>query len=469
MIDVEAVREAMRSRDPRFDGWVYVAVTTTGVYCRPSCPAVMPARRNVRLFRSAAAAQVNGFRACKRCRPDAAPGSPEWNVRGDLAARAMRLIADGLVDRVGVAGLAARLGYSERQLYRLLVAEVGAGPQAIARAQRAHTARTLLESTGLPVSDIAFAAGFTSIRQFNETIRQLYATTPTRLRRPGAPRGALGAVALRLSYRPPLDVAALLRYLGTRAVPGVEEYTDGVYRRSLRLPHGTGVVSFRHVPGADHVACELHLDDPRDLTAAVRRCRRMLDLDADQRAIDAFLGADPVLGTLVAARPGLRVPGHPDPGEAAVRTVLSRRSTADRARGHLTRLVAAHGRRLPAPVGRVTHTFPDMASLACAGSALPAHRRPTMLALAEALAREEIVLDAGADPEHVRKQLLDLPGMGRLDVAHIRMRALGDPDVFIPDIRVRRVLYRLRAEPGPWRPWRSYATQHLWTTSADRL
>jgi AraC family transcriptional regulator of adaptative response / DNA-3-methyladenine glycosylase II len=468
MIDEDAVHEAMRSRDPRFDGWVYVAVTTTGIYCRPSCPAVMPARRNVRLFRSAAAAQVNGFRACRRCRPDAAPGSPEWNVRGDLAARAMRLIADGLVDRAGVAGLASRLGYSERQLHRLLVAEVGAGPRALARAQRAQTARTLLESTGLPVSDVAFAAGFTSIRQFNDTVRQLYGTTPTGLRRAGTPDGSAGAIALRLSYRPPMDVAALLRHLGARAVPGVEEYADGVYHRSLCLPHGTGVVSLRHVPEADHVACELRLDDLRDLTAAVGRCRRMLDLDADQRAIDAFLGADPVLGLLVAARPGLRVPGHADPGEVAVRTVLSRRSTAGRARARLAELVAAHGRRLPAPVGQVTHTFPDMATLAAAGSASPPHRRPTLLALAEALAREEIVLDAGTDPEHVAKQLLDLPGMGRLDVAHIRMSALGDADVLISDVRIRRALYRLRAEPGSWRPWRSYATQHLWAWEAAR-
>ncbi|WP_235854462.1 DNA-3-methyladenine glycosylase 2 family protein [Nonomuraea aridisoli] len=552
MVDEEAVYAAMRSRDPRFDGWFYVAVTTTGIYCRPSCPAVMPHRRNVRLFPTAAAAQVNGFRACKRCRPDAAPGSPEWNARGDLVARAMRLIADGLVDREGVAGLAARLGYSERHLHRLLTAEVGAGPQALARAQRAQTARTLLGCTDLPVSDVAFAAGFASIRQFNDTIRQIYATTPTRLRQSGRPDHlphAPGVIALRLPYRPPMDVPALLRRLGRDAVPGIEEYTEGTYRRSLRLPHGTGVVALRHVPSAPYVACEIRLEDVRDLTAAVRRCRRLLDLDADQRAIDAFLGADPVLGPLVAARPGLRVPGHPDPAELAVRTVLSRRVPAERARARLSDLVAAHGRPLVIPVGQVTHTFPDLPALACwarqppcapnpdsripqaphtaPASSLPrtapgpgptaptswgpqaphdpdpaaaaswdarrtqdpattaslipvpqaargsgprcaegrgagaAERARTFLALVEALEKGEVVLDAGADPREVREGLLGLPGLGSRAAALVLMRAFGDPDVFIPDLAVRRALHRLGARPGRWSPWGSYATQHL--------
>ncbi|MFI7611397.1 AlkA N-terminal domain-containing protein [Nonomuraea terrae] len=497
MVDEEAVYAAMRSRDPRFDGWFYVAVTTTGVYCRPSCPAVMPSRRNVRLFPTAAAAQVNGYRACKRCRPDAAPGSPEWNARGDLVARAMRLIADGLVDREGVTGLAARLGYSERHLHRLLTAEVGAGPQALARAQRAQTARTLLECTGLPVSDVAFAAGFASIRQFNDTIRQVYATTPTRLRqatRPDQLPHTPGVIASRLPYRPPMDVPALLRRLGRDAVPGVEEYAEGTYRRSLRLPHGTGVVALRHVPSAAYVACEIHLEDVRDLAAAVRRCRRLLDLDADQRAIDAFLGADPVLGPLVAARPGLRVPGHPDPAELAVRTVLSRRVPAERARVRLADLVATYGRPLTTPVGQVTHTFPDLPALICwarrpahdpgpASSVPPApygfgpqcaegrgtgaaERRRTLPALVDALAEGEVVLDAGADPREVRAGLLLLPGLGPRAASLVLMRAFGDPDVFIPDLAVRRALHRMRARPSRWSPWGSYATQHLWAVGS---
>ncbi|SDH56161.1 AlkA N-terminal domain-containing protein [Nonomuraea jiangxiensis] len=458
VIDDEVAFAAMESRDPRFDGWFYVAVTTTGIYCRPSCPAVMPKPENVRLFPSAAAAQVHGFRACKRCRPDAAPGSPEWNLRTDLVGRAMLLIAEGIVDREGVAGLAARLGYSRRQVHRQLVAEVGAGPQALARTQRAQTARMLLEAGALPVSDVAFAAGFTSIRQFNDTIRQVYATTPSGLRGTVRDAPAPGAITLRLAYRPPMDVAASLDYLGARAVPGIEEYRAGAYSRSLSLPHGAGVVTLR--PGAAHVSCELRLEDLRDLAVAVRRCRRLLDLDADQQAIDAFLGADPRLGPLVALRPGLRVPGCADPAELAFRAVLGRRTRAARLRDQLAGLVAAHGTPLARPFGQVTHLFPDMTALAEAGAGAGAAGR-TQLALARALASGTIGLDPGCDPHHVRKQLLDLPGMSRWAVSCIRMRALGDPDVLMPDRSVQRAVRLLDALPDRWRPWRSYATQHL--------
>ena len=227
--DFERCYRAVRSRDPRFDGWFYTAVVTTGIYCRPSCPATTPKPGNVRFYPTAAAAQAAGFRACRRCRPDATPGSPEWNVRADLVGRAMRLIADGLVDREGVAGLARRLGYSERQLHRQLVAEVGAGPIALARAQRAHTARLLIETTALPMAHVAFAAGFASIRQFNDTIRAVFAATPSDLRRGRHDRGdaAAGEICLRLPYRDPFDGAGLLSFLGARAVPGIEEVRDG--------------------------------------------------------------------------------------------------------------------------------------------------------------------------------------------------------------------------------------------------
>ncbi|MEV0829366.1 AlkA N-terminal domain-containing protein [Nonomuraea rubra] len=461
MIEDEVAFAAMESRDPRFDGWFYVAVTTTRIYCRPSCPAVMPKPQHVRLFPTAAAAQVNGFRACKRCRPDAAPASPEWNTRTDLAGRAMRLIADGIIDREGVPGLAARLGYSPRQLHRLLVAEVGAGPQALARTQRAQTARILLESGSLPVSDVAFAAGFASIRQFNETIRQVYATTPSRLRLAAGPAPAPGTLTVRLAYRPPMDVPALLDYLGARAVPGLEHYAGGAYSRSLALPHGAGVVTLR--PGPAYISCELHLEDLRDLTAAVRRCRRLLDLDADQEAIDAALRADPALAPLVAARPGLRVPGCADPGELAIRAVVSRRRRAEAARRLLAGLVTRYGRPLARPAGGVTHVFPHPAVLAEAEPVCTAQRP-----LARALAGGALVLDDGCDPYQARKQLADLPGMSRWAVAYIRMRALGDPDVLPPHLPVRRALHRLPGRPERWRPWRSYATQHLAHLPGDR-
>src|SRR5687767_4143045 len=311
-MDADTCYRAVSSRDPRFDGWFVTAVTTTGIYCRPSCPAMTPRRHNVRFLPTAAAAQRAGFRACRRCRPDASPGSPEWSQRSDTVARAMRLIGDGVVDRGGVTDLAGKLGYSERQLHRLLVAEVGAGAQALARAQRAHTARTLIETSPLSFSEIAFAAGFASIRQFNDTVQAVFATTPRELRRresteaPPQP----GVLHLRLPVRAPFDASGVLGFLGRRAVPGVESYDGTTYRRALQLPHDEATVALR--PEGDHVACTLALRDPRDVVPAVARCRRLLDLDADSAAVDAALGDDPLLAPLVRARPGIRVPGAVD-------------------------------------------------------------------------------------------------------------------------------------------------------------
>ncbi|HEX2191763.1 MAG TPA: DNA-3-methyladenine glycosylase 2 family protein, partial [Acidimicrobiales bacterium] len=302
MLDEERCYRAVHSRDPRFDGWFYTAVMTTGVYCRPSCPATTPRRVNVRFFPTAAAAHGAGFRACKRCRPDAAPGSPEWNGRADAVGRAMRLITDGIVDREGVGGLARRLGYSERHLNRLLQAEVGAGPLALARAQRAQTARVLLETTELPVADTAFAAGFSSVRQFNDTVREVFALTPTGLRagaRERQQQRVPGALSVRLAYRRPFTAAPLFRFLAVRAVAGVEAGDAWSYRRTLILPRGGGSVLLEAADG--HVRCHLRLDDLRDLGAAVARSRRLLDLDADPAAVDDQLGADPLLGPLVAA------------------------------------------------------------------------------------------------------------------------------------------------------------------------
>ncbi len=467
MLDHELCYRAALAKDARFDGVFFGAVTTTGIYCRPSCPARTPKPGNIRFYPTAAAAQQAGFRACRRCRPDATPGSPEWNVRADLVGRAMRLIADGAVDRDGVAGLARRLGYSERHLTRQLTVEVGAGPLALARAQRAQTARILLETTGVAVSEIAFAAGFASIRQFNDTIREVFAATPTELRRRSATSRAAapGTIALRLPYRAPFD-AAVLAFLGERAVPGVEEYDGTTYRRSLRLAHGTGVVDLSDAGG--YVSCLLRLDDVRDLAAAVQRCRRLLDLDADPLAIDAALGADPLLAPLVARRPGLRVPGHVDGDELAVRAVLGQQVSVAGARTIAGRLVQRYGKPLTAPSGGVTHLFPDAATLAGADPAdlpMPAGRKRAFRALNETLASGDVVLDAGADRTEVEQRLLALPGIGPWTVAAIRLRALGDPDVFMAgDLGVRKALDRLGpgADPQRWRPWRSYALTHLW-------
>ncbi len=291
LIDSNRLYDIIEGCDERFDGWVYVGVTSTGIYCRPSCPARTPKREYMRFYPSAAAAQGAGFRACKRCRPDATPGSPEWDRRADLVGRAMRLIADGVVDREGVTGLASRLGYTERHVHRQLVAVAGAGPLALARAQRAQTARVLLETTDVPITPIAFAAGFRSVRQFNATIREVFALTPgelrTRAKRHGRAQDS-GAVVLRLPYRAPLDADDLIAFLALRAVPGIEEVLDGAYRRSLRLPHGFGTVEL--TPAGDHMQARFVLDDLRDLAAAMQRSRALLDLDSDPQAIIEALG-----------------------------------------------------------------------------------------------------------------------------------------------------------------------------------
>jgi len=490
VLDHETCYRAVRSRDERFDGRFYTAVRTTGIYCRPSCPAMTPKRGNVTFFPSAAAAQLAGFRACKRCRPDASPGSPEWNVRSDTVARAMRLIGDGTVDRDGVAGLAARLGYSERQLHRLLAAEVGAGAQALARAQRAHTARVLVETTTMPFAEVAFAAGFASIRQFNDTVRAVFASTPRELRLAAAAhpagrhRSAPGTLTVRLAVRPPFDGAGLLRMLASKAVPGLESVDLGsprpTYVRALLLPHGEGMLAL--TPAADHVSCRLSLADPRDVVPAVARARRLLDLDADSAAVDDVLAADPLLAPLVAAWPGVRVPGAVDGFEIAVRAVVGQQVSVSGARTVTARLVRTYGKPLTAPDQTgITNHFPTPEALAAADPAalpMPRARGRTLVALATAVADGAVDLDVGADREKTTSALLRLPGIGPWTADYVRMRALGDPDVGLTtDLGLRRGLERLGTSGDPraaadraaaWRPWRSYAVAHLWHLVTDR-
>ncbi|WP_374214743.1 AlkA N-terminal domain-containing protein [Streptomyces sp. SKN60] len=457
-LDEETRYQAVSSRDARFDGVFFFAVATTGIYCRPSCPAVTPKRRNVSFFPTAAAAQGHGFRACRRCRPDAVPGSAEWNVRADVVGRAVRMIGDGVVDREGVPGLAGRLGYSARQVQRQLTAELGAGPVALARAQRAHTARLLLQTTALPVTEIAFASGFASVRQFNETIRAVYARTPTELRAESGtgtgagPRTALAAgVPLRLAHRGPYATGEVFDLLAAEALPGVEEVVGApgtrTYRRTLRLPYGTGIVSVdERAPGRGGrwLEARIHLTELRDLTTAVQRLRRLLDLDADPYAVAERLGADPRLAAEVAARPGVRSPGAAEPEEFALRTLVGPDEAA--------RLVAAYGTPLETPCGTLTHVFPEPA-------ALTGH--PVAGPLATALADGTVRLDPGADRDASAAALAAVPGVGPEAVAVIRTRALADPDVPSPGL----------PDHPEWRPWRSYATRYLraWNSSSPQL
>jgi len=467
-LDDDTCYRAVQSRDARFDGWFFTAVRTTGIYCRPSCPAITPQRRNVSFHPSAAAAQRAGYRACKRCRPDASPGSPEWNVRGDLAGRALRLIADGVVDRDGVPGLAARLGYSERQIHRTLVAEVGAGPIALARAQRAQTARVLLETTDLPITDVAFAAGFASVRQFNDTVRAVFATTPGGLRasRRSDRAPESGVIALRLPYREPIQLPSLLEFLGAHAVPGLESYVDGVFTRVLHAPSGPALVSV--TPGDGAVHCRVRLTHTRDLVAVVARVRHLLDLDADPVAVDATLGADPALALPVRKRPGLRSPGSVDGFETAVRTIVGQQISVAGACTVLGRVVAAHGRR--AFDGEPWQLFPSAEELAAVDPAampMPRSRAAAVQGVAAAFADGALTLDPGVDRAQTRAALLALPGVGPWTMNYLMMRATADPDVLLDaDLGVRRSAADLGVDLGDgrpgWAPWRSYATYHLW-------
>ncbi|BAU87116.1 adenosine deaminase/DNA-3-methyladenine glycosylase/8-oxoguanine DNA glycosylase [Streptomyces laurentii] len=479
--DTERCVRAVQSKDARFDGVFFTAVRTTRIYCRPSCPVVPPKPENMEFHPTAASCQRAGFRACKRCRPDTSPGSPQWDARADSVARAMRLIQDGVVDREGVPGLAARLGYSTRQIERQLLAELGAGPLALARAQRAQTARVLIETTPLPMAEIAFAAGFASIRAFNDTVREVFALTPGDLRaraarsRPAAPPATPGTITLRLPFRAPLNPSNLIGHLAATAVPGVEEWRDGAYRRTLSLPYGHGIVAL--APRPDHILCRLSLTDPRDLTRAINRCRRLLDLDADPVAVDERLRADPLFAPLVDAGPGRRVPRTVDAAEFAVRAVLGQQVSTAAARTHAARLVTAHGTPVDDPEGGLTHLFPDPAALAGLDPetlALPRSRRTTLLTLVTALADGSLALGPGTDTEEARARLAALPGFGPWTTEIIAMRALGDPDAFLPgDLGVRRAAAglglpatpaALTARAARWRPWRAYAVQYLWAT-----
>ncbi|HUV58381.1 MAG TPA: AlkA N-terminal domain-containing protein [Acidimicrobiales bacterium] len=488
--DPDLCYQAARSKDARFDGCFFVGVISTGIYCRPSCPARTPKRENVRFHASAASAQQAGLRACLRCRPDATPGSPEWNVRADVVARAMRLIRDGIVDREGVAGLAHRLGYSVRQLNRVITAEVGTGPLALARAQRSQTARILLETTDLPIAHIAFASGFTSIRQCNETVQQVFANTPSGLRSrmsKGASRHqrdwSAQGIRLRLAGRRPFNPESVLQFLAARAVTGIEAVDGSSYQRSLRLPHGHGVV--RLTPGGSgdegpaFVDAELHLSDLRDLSTAVSRCRQLLDLDADPVAVLMALGSDPLIGPLVTNDPGRRVPGTVDGFELAVRAVIGQQVSVAGARTVASRLVLAAGEALPVARGPVTHLFPTPSALITLANddpgafSMPTSRRRALVALAEAVNNGDVVIDPGTDPAELRRALMALPGIGPWTAEYVAMRALRDPDAFMPtDLGIKRAVEALGLPVNPtqlsaltdnWRPWRSYAMARLWS------
>lgn len=483
---------AIDTRDPRFDGQFYTAVRSTGIYCRPSCPARTPKPGNVTFYETSAAAHEAGYRACKRCLPEAVPGTPAWNVRSDVAGRAMRLINDGVINREGVDGLARRLGYSTRQLNRILSHELGAGPLSLARASRAQTARTLLVSTDMLFSDVAFASGFNSIRQFNDTIGEVFAMTPTALRgsaaKSPARRGSAGpapapaSLTLNLPYREPFD-AGIFDFLAARAIPGIEAATVEEGRRSyscsLQLPRGQASFTVSFGPagavdrgsGGSRLQLRATLADLHDLPALLSRVRRLFDLDADPLAIDEALSVDPRLRGSVVALPGIRLPGAVDPAELLIRAMIGQQITVAAARTALTQLSV-----LGTPVGGGTagpdRLFPTAAQIAEGGRALlrgPQRRIDALISTATAMADGSVDFGYGDDEAALARKLLPLPGIGPWTVGYVAMRVLGAPDVFLGnDAAVRNGLKvvadgsGLSADFREVSPWRSYAVMHLW-------
>ena len=460
---------ALSSRDSRFDGQFIAGVHSTGIYCRPSCPAMTPKPGNVTFYRTSAAAHEAGLRACKRCQPDAVPGSPEWNLHDDLASRAMRLIADGTVEREGVPGLADRLGYTTRHLGRVLVQELGAGPQALARAHRAQTARSLLVATDLQVADVAFAAGFSSIRQFNDTIQAVYETTPSQIRakRRGSPAPTEPTtISLRLPARPPFDGAGLMRFFADHAITGVESVDDSVLHRMVRLPGGIAELELG-LDGDAAIRCTVKLGSIADLATLVSRVRRLFDLDADSAAIDLALARDPQLEPLIGAVPGIRLPGSVDADETLFRTMVGQQISVAAASTVLA--------RLSSELAEAPGLFPTAAQFAERGREVlrgPSTRVASIVAVAEAIAEGRLVLDVGMPTDELTARLTALPGIGPWTAGYLAMRVLGNPDVLLSSDLVMQAsagrlglpsaVRGLEEHGRRWAPWRSYAGMHLW-------
>jgi AraC family transcriptional regulator of adaptative response / DNA-3-methyladenine glycosylase II len=487
--DADSAYRALASRDRRFDGRLWYGVTSTGVYCRPVCPARTPRPENVRVFVSPAAAVASGFRACRRCRPDAQPGTRDWDHRHDLAARAVRLIAAGVVDEDGVTGLAARLHVSERHLHRTLVAEVGTGPLQLALSRRAQTARLLVDQTDLALADIAFAAGFASVRQFNDVMRREFGRTPSGLRaaRGRAPersgRDGEAAVVLRLRWRPPYDVDGVLATRAALVGADVDAALGTIHRR-VRLAGGPATVRVRLRDSDDHAVLTVVGAALPDLAPLVGAVRRWLDLDADPGAVADVLGADPALAPLLAARPGVRAPASLDPWEGVLAAVVPHGVSAAAAAATLTRLAGALGSDDAATAGAGPDPIPmpvpppSAERVAAAGPdvlhrlGLPAARARALHRVAEEVARGALPLGPDADRDLVRHGLRAIPGIGPWTVEVAAIRALGDPDAFpAGDLVLRRAAAALgvddpEARSHRWRPWRAYAAHLLWRHAA---
>jgi AraC family transcriptional regulator, regulatory protein of adaptative response / DNA-3-methyladenine glycosylase II len=480
VIDREACYRALRTRDVRFDGRFFTGVLSTGVYCRPVCPARTPKLENCVFLPSAAAAQEAGFRPCLRCRPEASPELFVWRGTLNTTSRALRLIADGALDEDDVEHLAARVGVGARHLRRLFDRHIGASPLAVAQTRRLLFAKRLIDETALPMTQIAFAAGFGSLRRFNHTVQRSYGRPPRELRRRRAAAVELDgerATVLRLPFAPPYDWSAVTTFLAARAIPGVESVRDGVYRRTISLGAAHGLVEVRSVAAANHLVAAIRFPEVAQLAGIVTRLRRLFDLDADVNAIGAHLRRDRRLRNLVARRPGLRVPGCWDGFELAVRAILGQQVSVAAATTLAGRLVAAHGTPLPNANGSgLQFVFPAPAVLADANLSslgLPRARAAAISRFAAAVADRSDLLRESQSLDAAVEKLRQLPGVGEWTAHYIAMRALREPDAFpASDLGLQRAMAAGSTRPTPkqllaaaegWRPWRSYAALHLWT------
>jgi AraC family transcriptional regulator of adaptative response / DNA-3-methyladenine glycosylase II len=434
---------ARRSRDARFDGRFFVAVKTTGIYCRPICPARTPKDENVRYFESAAAAEAAGFRPCLRCRPEAAPGSPAWNGTSGVVSRALRLIGEGALDGDGVERLAERVGVTGRHLRRLFRQHLGATPLEVALTRRVHFAKKLLDETGLGLEEIAFASGFGSLRRFNARIRRTFRRTPTELRRRARSFAACEpeCYRFRLAYRAPYDWEGMLRYLDSRAIAGVESVDGSTYRRTIAVKGRSGVIEVSLVPGSRALSLSVRFPDPRALLLIVERVRRIFDVGADPKVVAEHLGLDPRLRALLAKSSGIRIPGAWDGFELAVAAVLGRRITRQVAAELGSPLAAGRGLERLFPTPQVV----AQASLERAGPP------PSRAAIVRSLARE---VASGRD---LLSSAASVPGFPGRICEYLRMRALGEPDAF-PSADPE-----LRKSSEQWHPWRAYAYMLLRT------
>jgi AraC family transcriptional regulator, regulatory protein of adaptative response / DNA-3-methyladenine glycosylase II len=476
-LDRATCDRARRSRDPRFDGRFFIAVTSTRIYCRPICPARSPKAENVRYFATAAAAQAAGFRPCLRCRPEAAPGTPAWAGTSTLVSRALRLIGDGALDEAGVEALADRLGVTGRHLRRLFLQHLGATPLDVALTRRLHFAKKLIDETSLPLHQVALAAGFGSVRRFNGTIRRVYARTPTALRARARQQivSPPECYRFRLAYRPPYDWAFVLGFLRARATPGVEAVDASGYRRTIALAGRSGLITVARVAGAAALSVEVRFPDPRALLSIVERVRRIFDLAADPINVAEELHGDPLLARALVAHPGIRTPGAWDPFELAVRAILGQQVSVAAATTLAGRVAAQFGERV-ATEDALTRLFPTPLQLLSAplerAGVMPV-RANTIRELARRVANGSLPLTTASDTAGTLAALQDVPGIGAWTAQYIAMRALGEPDAFLSgDLVLRRMAggltaRALEARSLAWRPWRAYAVMLLWQTAND--